>query len=361
MSDKFRIAIQPDETLHRNNQRQSFSDQWISRASQMNHEPVVVDAYSQKDVQKILECDAFMWRASPSAYIRNHAIRLLRSMEEVAHIPCFFNRHMLRGFEDKVAQHYVLLAAGIPSAKTHVFWSRETAELYCRTADYPLVMKLANGYQSSNVILLENFKAALYYIDVMFGSGTISLAYKPASPFQQFLRRAKQSANLIRGRYPNAPNSEADLQHGYFYIQEFLPDNQFDIRITIIGNRAFCFRRHNRQNDFRASGSGKIDFDINAIEKKAILFAYEVAKKLNMPVVAVDLLKKNNEFIVCEYNVSFASWALKKCPGYWAINGDENSPFLTWIEGNFNPEDLIFEDFMATLEKRKTIPHKGHC
>ena len=43
----------------------------------------------------------------------------------------------------------------------------------------------------------------------------------------------------------------------YVYFQKFLPNNKYDIRIVVIGDRAFGFIRYNRENDFRASGSGK--------------------------------------------------------------------------------------------------------
>jgi glutathione synthase/RimK-type ligase-like ATP-grasp enzyme len=154
---------------------------------------------------------------------------------------------------------------------------------------------------------------------------------------------------LLNGKHPNAPNSEADLQHGYFYLQEFLEGNEFDIRITIIGNRAFSFRRFNREGDFRASGSGLIDFDQNQIEKEAIILAKKVANRLKLPVVAVDLLKKNNEYVVCEYNVSFASFGIKKTPGYWKINEDFENGDIDWVVGNYDPADMIFNDFINKI------------
>lgn len=49
----------------------------------------------------------------------------------------------------------------------------------------------------------------------------------------------------------------------YILFQEYLPDNEFDTRVTVIGNRAFAFRRFNRKKDFKASGSGEIDYDIS--------------------------------------------------------------------------------------------------
>ena len=65
-------------------------------------------------------------------------------------------------------------------------------------------------------------------------------------------------------------------------FQEFLPCNDFDTRITVIGNRAFGFRRFNRANDFRASGSGKIDYDPKNIAPEMVQLAFDVTRRLNV-------------------------------------------------------------------------------
>jgi glutathione synthase/RimK-type ligase-like ATP-grasp enzyme len=143
-------------------------------------EAVEIDVYSESSIDEINDCDAFMWRPTPSFNVRNYATKIIRCVEEVSDIPCFFNTSMLRSFEDKVSQKYEFMAAKIPTPQTYVFWSRETALNFCKTAKYPMVLKLANGYQSYNVLLLENYFSAEFYIDLLFGSGTVHLGYKPA-------------------------------------------------------------------------------------------------------------------------------------------------------------------------------------
>ncbi len=342
-----KIAIQPDKLLHKNGIVQSYSDIWFQAAIEFGHKPVYVDIYSNEFINHIRDYDAFMWRPSPTAQMQKIASKIITAIEQVAQIPCFFSSSMVRSFEDKIAQHYELKMAGIPTAKTWIFWSENEALEHCRNASYPLVLKLANGYQSSNVILLEDSKSAYYYIKQMFSSGLIHLDYRPANSFILFLRRVRQATRLLSGVYPNTPSEDADLQYGYFYIQEFLPKNEFDTRITIIGNRAFGFCRNNRPDDFRASGSGLIDFNPTSINMEAIKLAFEVAKKLKMPIVAIDLLKDGENYVVCEHNISFASWAVKKCPGYWEL--DKNTGTIKWIEEKTAPEKLIFCDFVNTV------------
>ena len=53
----------------------------------------------------------------------------------------------------------------------------------------------------------------------------------------------------------------------------------YDTRVTVIGGRAFAFRRFNRDDDFRSSGSGKIDYNMEEIDKRMIKLALKVSKK----------------------------------------------------------------------------------
>ncbi len=84
---------------------------------------------------------------------------------------------------------------------------------------------------------------------------------------------------------------------GYFYIQEFLKGNDFNTRLTIIGKRAFVFRRHNRPGDFRDSGSGLLDYDMNLIGENIIKMAFEIASRIKSQSTAFDILL--NEKKIC--------------------------------------------------------------
>src|SRR6185437_3166443 len=248
-----KIAIQPDEVVHHDGKQQSYSARWIELARDMHVEAVPVDVFSSNVIDTISTCDAFMWRYDPSAHVRLHANRFLYGIGEGLGLPVFPSVESRWHFEDKIGQYYFLAAAGIPTPATNISWTREHAARFCDDATYPFVLKLATGYQASNVRLVSSREEALFYVDQLFGHGTISLGYRPASRTRVFLRRLRAAAELFKGRNPYGPTAEADLQHGYFLVQEFLPDNKFDVRVTVTGNRAFVFRRFNRPGDFRAS------------------------------------------------------------------------------------------------------------
>src|SRR5690625_4050433 len=186
-----KIAIQPDEIIHGNGERQSYSDRWFELAQDMSIEALSVDAFSDDILEIVSACDAFMWRYDPPAYPRLYADRLMKAIEEGLGIPVFPSLQSRWHFEDKIGQYYFLTAADIPTPTTYISWTRDQAEQFCETATYPFVLKLANGYKASNVRLVENVDAALFYVDQMFGTGVRNLGYRPARRGRLLLRRLR--------------------------------------------------------------------------------------------------------------------------------------------------------------------------
>ena len=133
---------------------------------------------------------------------------------------------------------------------------------------------------------------------------------------------------------------------GYIYFQDFIPDNNFDTRITIIGSRAFAFRRNTRQGDFRASGSGSIDYNQNEIGKDVIKLAFEIKKKTNSQSVAFDFIYLKNEPLICEISYAYISEAVKKTNGYY----DDN---LNWFETTLFPEFFMIQDLIHDIEMKQ--------
>lgn len=351
-----KIAIQPDANNLSNGEQQSYSKRWVELAEQQGITPVAVDVFSQDIIDQISACDAFMWRYDPSALPRLYASRLLNAIEEGLHMPVFPSLKSRWHFEDKVGQYYFLSAAGFPIPATRIFWTQEQAMRFCDTADYPFVFKLATGDKSSSVRLVRNRQEASYYVDQLFKWGTVSLGYKPASKARLLLRRIRAAGEIFKGRNPYGLTPYVELQHGYFLAQEFLPGNDFDVRVTIIGDRAFVFRRFNRPGDFRASGSGRVDWDPTQIGEDTVRFAYGVARRLGAQTVALDILRRGSERVIVELTLAYASYAVRDCPGHWILKGEPESGPLEWEKGSMLPADAIFIDFVAQVRRSQETP-----
>lgn len=220
--------------------------------------------------------------------------------------------------------------------------------LHCGSG--PVAVELTVNYASR---LVHNRNEALFYVGELFGHGVIGLGYRPASSSRLLLRRLRAATKVATGRNPYGPTPEAELEHGYLFAQEFLPDNDFDVRVTVIGDRAFAFRQLNRPGDFRVSGSGRIDSDPTQIGEATVRFAYGVARQLGAQMVALDILRRGSELVIVELTLTYASCAVRDCPGHWTLNGAPETGELAWTEGSMRPEDAIFTDFVAQLLSSK--------
>lgn len=349
----YKIAIQPDRIRHKNGELQSFSERWAELATQAGVEVRRVDAFAPDLFDQLAGCDGFMWRFGYTSLPRLFARRLLPAIEHGLGIPVFPSWKTAWHFEDKVAQHYLLQAAGIPTPRTWVFWRRDDALAFSRGAQYPLVLKLTSGFQSGNVRLLHGAKEAEYWIDRLFGPGIVSLAPPPGPRTRRLLRQTRAAVRMLFGRMPRVVNWRDELHHGYFYAQEFLAGNEFDTRVAVIGKRAFAFRRFNRPGDFRASGSGQFDWNPVPIDPAFVRLAFRISQQLQMQSVAIDGLRRGEEPVIGEISYSYASWTLRDCPGHWELNGDPDMGQLNWVEGQMRPEDAIWEDFLAEIGRRE--------
>jgi hypothetical protein len=172
------------------------------------------------------------------------------------------------------------------------------------------------------------------------------------SPIGRALGRARRAANALVGTPPALPSLRDELQRGYLYVQEFLAGNDFDTRVTVIGNRAFAYRRMNRPGDFRASGSGLPDWDMSKIDLDAVRLAFRVARRLETQSVAIDAMRRGSQQVVGEISYTYVSWMVRDCPGHWALHGEPETGALEWIGGHLAPDDAIFEDFVSAIRSR---------
>jgi hypothetical protein len=137
-------------------------------------------------------------------------------------------------------------------------------------------------------------------------------------------------------------------------FQEFLPGNAFDTRVTVIGRRAFGFRRLNREGDFRASGSGRLDYDRDGVDLDAVRLAYATAAALEAQSVAIDGLMRGEDWVVGEVSYTYVSELIHDCPGHWELDGSPETGDLLWVAGSMWPEEAQIEDFLARLSARET-------
>jgi glutathione synthase/RimK-type ligase-like ATP-grasp enzyme len=335
----------------------SVAEKWIEFLRARDVDVKIVDLLKDDFIEQVKECDGVMWRWGHVQQEKQSAKQILYTIEQYLGIPVFPNSRTSWHFDEKIPQWYLLKALGAPLPATWVFWDYDTARAWACSAPYPVVFKLSVGAGSSNVVMAANETEAVRLIDRMFKAGIFPMTMNeytrhglPCSrgELKSLAGRVVPAARyIVRDEYPPLapliPWWKPEL--GYALFQEFLPGNDFDTRVTVIGDRAFAYRRMNRPNDFRASGSGNFDCDPSKIDKRCVEIAFTTSRKGKVQSMAYDFLYRNGEPVICEISYTFVDWMVYECPGHW-------SPDLIWHEGQMWPEEAQVEDFMTEISKR---------
>jgi len=347
------IAIHHVENVHKD----SYSRRWIEYLKNTDIKAVILDFRQADIINQVKGCDGVMWHWIHMPDEKQAAPKILDAIEEGLGTSVFPNRETRWHYDEKVSQHYFLESIDAPKIRSWVFWDKEEALEFTKTAKFPLVFKLSVGAGSSNVLKLDQYKEAEKLIDRLFDTGLEPYTFnefekKDTVWYPDLYQRIKDSINyLIKRRYPAPPFNIKKhwyylKQKNYVYFQEYIPDNDFDIRITTIGRRAFGFIRYNRKDDFRASGSGDIHYHLDKIPLEAVKLALDISIQNNFQSMAYDfLMDTNNQPVINEISYCYQNLAVYNCPGHWDVD-------MVWHEGHVWPENAIIEDFIQLIKSR---------
>lgn len=327
-----------------------FSRDWINYCERHNISFKIVDCYSTNIVDEVADCSIVMWHHHhTSAHDVLFAKQLLFSLEQSGK-KVFPNFNTGWHFDDKLGQKYLLEAVDAPTPKSYVFFKKADALTWIHQASFPKVFKLRGGAGSTNVKLVKTKDEAISVTRKAFGKGFES--YDRWGDFKESFRRyligkaklmdmLKSSRRLL---FSTKFARTIGRQKGYVLFQDFIGGNKFDIRVVTIGDRAFAIKRLVRENDFRASGSGFIEYESSLINPECLKIAFETSEKLNAQVVAYDFVFDNGKPLIVEINYGYAHESYFNCPGYWDRE-------LNFFKGSFNSAEWMIEILLGQEKK----------
>jgi len=313
---------------------------WITYCKQNQIDFEIVNCYDFEIIHKLKKFDILLWHfdhASPKDILM--ARNVLYSAEKMG-LKVFPNFNTCWHFDDKVSQKYLLEAINAPFVSSWVFYNISEAHTWLKNeAVYPLVAKLRRGAGSYNVKLINSFSQAKHYCRIMFGKGVLPTPGYLADTKNKFIVAGNLSGIVNRlkkapGFYKMVKDGRKSFpkEKGYVYFQKFVPGNTHDLRVTVIDNKAWAYRRKVRKNDFRASGSGIIDYDMKMIPEKVIKDSFNVARALGSQSIALDYVQcSNSDYKIVELSYGYVSIVVYNCPGYWNQN-------LELIKSHRHPE-----------------------
>lgn len=219
---------------------------------------------------------------------------------------------------------------------------------------FPVVGKLRTGSGSHNVKLLKTKNDLMCYASRMLTHGfnpAPSFLYKTSSHIRsshnrhQFISKLKRAPEFFRTL---AGARHFSREKDYVYLQQFIPNDGFDMKVVVVGDKCCGLYRPIRSHDFRASGGGEIYYDKELLSKEIVESAFAVADALEMNCVGFDYVINNEtgEGVIIEMSYGFSHSAILEAHGYFDRNYD-------WHENDFNVPHEILKNILRRKECKK--------
>ena len=329
----------------------SFSDRWIAYCELQGIPYKVVNCLDSDIMKQLSSSATLLWHWNHGDPRDQLMARNVIMAAEAMGVKVFPSVSTCWHFDDKIAQKYLLEAIGAPLVPTYVFYDLEEALRWIDRASFPKVFKLRKGAGSTNVKLVHSATAARALAERAFSSGFSPVAHFGQDALKRY-RVAKRRGDHLLNVVKRMPRVLATIQNnkrmmgrekGYVYFQDFIPGNDYDTRVTVVGNRAFAYTRNVRPGDFRASGSGDVVYDTSRINQKCVDIAFHVTRKVGSQSMAFDfVLGEQRQPLILEVSYAYIPQLVHSCPGYWDSR-------LTWYEGHVWPQDAILIDLLDEM------------
>ena len=252
-------------------------------------------------------------------------------------------------YDDKVAQRVSARSGGDSHSRTWV-WFDATRRGWSRTASYPLVLKLSSGASSANIRQIRNETEAARWIRRLFGAGG------SACPRARVPGVGERCCGWPRnGCRAGSRSGPPIVGTAITSCSSSLPDNSYDTRVVVIGNRAFGFRRFNRPT-ISASGSGRIDYTPGEVDERFIRLAFRTAAELRTQSCGIDGLYRGAEPVIGEISYTYVSFPVWACPGHWELPDAPRKAALAWHDGHLWPEEANSQISSRNFRRKQVAP-----
>jgi glutathione synthase/RimK-type ligase-like ATP-grasp enzyme len=295
-------------------------DDYIAQGIAINYDLINLESVDWLD--RIAPYDVIIWNPNYMGIkLASHLKEKIYFIQSVLHKKVFPSFNTVWHFESKVAQSYIFSHYKIQTPRTFVSFDYSQAFSHLNSTDLPVVLKKSEGAGSSNVQLIKTRKKLRSTVESAFANQFWRDSRKIITR-QQFIVQ-----NFTKRRFwfwlstKLFHQSKAD---GVIYWQEYIPDNKADLRITVIGDSlAYGYWRNNRPNDFRASGSGLLDYE-REIPHELLSYCMKINSDLKFDSMCYDIIFSRDSFVITEMSYNYIADYLFKDPGYYEknINGD---------------------------------------
>jgi len=175
-------------------------------------------------------------------------------------------------------------------------------DLFCKISEitFPCVVKRASGAGSSGVFKASSEKELIKCVK------KISRTPYWFDEIWDFGRSLKHKGYIRESRHRNK-----------YIVQTFIEGLTHDWKVLVFDDRFYVLRRSNRKNDFRASGSGMLEYRQDT-PGEVLDLAQEIYRFLDVPNISIDVAYDGKQTYLLEFQcVGFGTHALDTSPFYF--------------------------------------------
>lgn len=323
-----KLAICQKQSKHHHSTDWTFP--WIEYCVENHINYEVMDPYQLDTIRRLRNFDCLLWHFNNYDFADMLEARSILYTAKAMGVKVFPDFNDAWHFDDKVAETYLLQSIDASIPRPYIFYDYDVFRKWLDgDVQYPLIGKLRCGSGSHNVKLLKNKSSLDSYAKRMFSNGykpSPSLIYKTSSNVKSshdlatIKKRAKRIPEFLRTlanarKFPN--------EKGYLFLQEFIPNDGYDLKVVVVGDKLSFIARNIRKGDFRASGGGSLFFDKSLVMQNVISSAFCASDQLGFKCMGYDYVVDNRTGVgkIVEISYGFSHEALLQACGYFDRNG----------------------------------------
>ena len=280
-------------------------------------------------------------------YIEDHLLALWERGAVL--IPDFkwFRAHSNKVFQELLRSGFSDCALRVPGA-VEIGHAKELERVKDKIT-YPAVVKVSGGSGSRGVDIAKDYgelqEKVRSMMDHHYRDFADTLYLETGLAVKRFARR-------ITGRRVGEETIIKHMPTNKIVIQQYIPDLAGDYKVLYFAGRYFVLNRKNRDNDFRASGSGKFSYPEETEELYRVLdLARRAAKEIGMPMQSLDIGCNGDGCYLLGFQcVYFGPYTLQFAPCCYEWNADAPQPSWTRLDKSFDLEEEYVRAVCAWLE-----------
>jgi len=294
------LQVRPVVGIHRD--RYNWHKRYGHYCHEYGLEFIEMDLFSNDWITAAKKCDVVLFKGT----MNRESIRILK--ERIYYLETFLGKTSVPNwnsfwhFDSKAIQREVAQLSGMKIPDTIVAGTSCDIELIKTVLPDEVIIKESFGAGSSYVKSIRNDCLRRWRLR----------QWQLERPFYRVVCACLRRIGIQPLRGPQK------------VIQRMIDNDGFDIRIVTIGERyAYFFKRLVRDNDFRASGSGRIDYSWDERYSSLLRRLLGFSRRMKFNTMAYDIIIGSD---ACPYLIEMSSLfggkAMPDCPNVFRVSSD---------------------------------------